>query len=301
MNVVKYDWQLSEESPFIYDLQRYRSDFSFPGNDMHGDLHLLIMFKGRFQTRIGSSSFDYQGGDLILIAPWEIHGSYTAAAGTELLSITIFCRSLRSGLAALAPQLDALLLLPPEERMQLLRQNACVDSACSHARRLLDSKKVVVMAGEQRLAINGFEFSAAERTFEFIRILELFAVILQNIGFIESNGGKLDWAEHLTAALQLLESGSVVPLSAGRAAAECNLSCGYFNIIFKKLYGISFYTYELKYRLRRAEADLCSGQYSVKEIAQRNGFADTSHFSKTFKKYYFAAPSDYAATADAVK
>ena len=301
MRIVKYDWQLSPERPFIYDWQQYRSDFSFSGYDMHGDLHLLIMLKGRFQTRIGEACGNYRPGDLILIAPWEIHGNYAAAAGTELLSVTVFCSSLRNGLSALAAQLDTLLLLPPEERMELLRKKNCVELAVKCAQRLLHSKKAVVTTGEQRLTINTFEFNTVENAFEFIHIQELFAGLLAHIGFIECIGGKRAWAENLTPALHLLESGEAVPLLSSRAAAECKLSNGYFNIIFKKLYGISFYTYELNYRLHRAEADLRSGQYSIKEISHRHGFADASHFSRTFKKYYKVAPSEYLPQAAAGK
>ena len=282
----------------MYDHQQYTSSFSFPGCDMHGDIHLLIMLKGSFVTAIGKSRFTFNAGDLILIAPWEIHGNYSIPDSAELLSITVFCSSLRSGLSSASPRLDALLLLPPEERMKLLQDLRCTRLAAEHASLLLNSRKAVAVNEDSRLQINDFSFNALESAQEFIRIQQLFAGLLQAIGNIESATGKRNQAEQLAPALRLLESGSTVPLTTARAAQECNLSSGYFNIIFKKIYGVSFYTYELQYRLRCAEADLQSNLYSIKEIAQRQGFADASHFSRTFKKYYAAAPSDYLPAAE---
>ena len=293
MDIVKYDWRLSGGQPFVYDWQQYGRDFHFPGYDMHGDLHLLIMLRGSFTTGIGKRRFSFLGGDLILIAPWEVHGNYTVSAATELLSVTVFHSSLRNGLSAAAPRLDALLRLPPEERMKRLHNPACAAVAARHAQTLIRERRSVAVAEAERIEINDFSFSSMESALEFIRIQKLFAELLQQAEDLEPAVGKRDPAEHLAPALQLLESGAALPLTTARAARRCNLSRGYFDILFKKIYGISFYAYELQYRLKRAEADLRGGRYSIKEIAQRQGFADASHFSRTFKKYYALAPSNY--------
>ena len=265
---------------------------------MHGDLHLLIMLKGSFCTDIGGCRFDCHAGDLILIAPWELHGNYSVEAFAELLSITVFCSSLRSGLSSSAAWLDALLQLPPQERMEHLRKKECILLAGKHAETLIRSSKSISVAEEQRLEINDFSFGSMESAWEFIRIQQLFAGFLQYIGNVGTNSGKRNLAEYLAPALRLLEAGTETVVTTARAAEECNLNSGYFNNVFKKIYGISFYTYELKYRLRRAETDLRSGQFSIKEIAQKHGFADASHFSRTFKRYYASAPSCYCLSKD---
>jgi len=277
----------------VYDWQRYDGDFHFPGYDMHGDLHLLMMRRGSFTTDIGNRRFTFQPGDLILIAPWEVHGNYTVSGATELLSVTVFGNSLRHGLSAAAPRLDALLHLMPEERMKRLRNVECIAIAARHAQTLLRERRPVPVAEAERIAIHDFSFSSMESALEFIRIQKLFAELLRQIDDLEPYFGQRDAANRLAPALRLLESGSELPLTGARAARRCNLSRGYFDILFKKIYGMSFYTYELQYRLKRAEADLRGGRYSIKEIAQRQGFADASHFSRTFKKYYALAPSDY--------
>jgi AraC family transcriptional regulator, positive regulator of tynA and feaB len=52
-----------------------------------------------------------------------------------------------------------------------------------------------------------------------------------------------------------------------------------------------------RHRLAHARQDLVGGNTSISAIATRWGFADTGHFSRTFKARYGAAPSDYRGSA----
>lgn len=46
-------------------------------------------------------------------------------------------------------------------------------------------------------------------------------------------------------------------------------------------------------RLARARAEIAAGQDSITAIAARWGFADSSHFSRSFKAHYGSSPSEY--------
>jgi AraC family transcriptional regulator, positive regulator of tynA and feaB len=50
-------------------------------------------------------------------------------------------------------------------------------------------------------------------------------------------------------------------------------------------------------RLARAREELTESDHTVAAIAHRWGFADTSHFSRTFKAHYGSSPSDYRGAA----
>jgi AraC-like DNA-binding protein len=50
-------------------------------------------------------------------------------------------------------------------------------------------------------------------------------------------------------------------------------------------------------RLARARDDLTKSDRPIAVIAHRWGFADTSHFSRTFKAHYGASPTDYRSNA----
>ena len=64
------------------------------------------------------------------------------------------------------------------------------------------------------------------------------------------------------------------------------ISPTYFSEYFRSHAGESLQTYITKSRLKVAEARLLHSDHSVKEIAYELGFTDTSHLSRTFKKYY---------------
>ena len=118
MDVIKYNFALSEQQPFVYGFQQYGPFYEHPGSDMHEAIHLLIMLNGTFDVEIGGSRDLFSAGSVILIAPWEVHGIYIMRNHVRLLSITIAPGLLNSGLSAIAPWLEALLLMPPSARMK---------------------------------------------------------------------------------------------------------------------------------------------------------------------------------------
>lgn len=69
-------------------------------------------------------------------------------------------------------------------------------------------------------------------------------------------------------------------------AAHAGTSPSYFGEYFRRHAGESLQTYITKSRLKVAETRLLHSDNSAKEIAYELGFTDTSHFSRTFKKYY---------------
>lgn len=76
------------------------------------------------------------------------------------------------------------------------------------------------------------------------------------------------------------------PLRVAALAEKSGMSPTYFSEYFRRNAGESLQTYITKSRLKVAEARLLHSDNSAKEIAYELGFTDTSHFSRTFKKYY---------------
>ena len=69
-------------------------------------------------------------------------------------------------------------------------------------------------------------------------------------------------------------------------AGQAGMSPTYFSEYFRRHAGESLQTYITKSRLKVAETRLLHSDNTAKEIAYELGFTDTSHFSRTFKKYY---------------
>jgi two-component system response regulator YesN len=69
------------------------------------------------------------------------------------------------------------------------------------------------------------------------------------------------------------------------------MSASHFSVLFKQHMGKSFSDYILDIRMEKAKQLLEKG-YPVNEAAERVGYQDMRHFSKTFKKYYGVNPSE---------
>ena len=76
-------------------------------------------------------------------------------------------------------------------------------------------------------------------------------------------------------------------------AASAFLSSGYASRIFKKQMNISIMDYLLQLRMDEAKKMLRETTLSIDEIASKTGYADSSYFTKVFRKAMGMTPSRY--------
>lgn len=72
-----------------------------------------------------------------------------------------------------------------------------------------------------------------------------------------------------------------------------NISPYYFSKIFKDETGENFIGYLTNARIEKAKRLLANPNYSIKEICAEVGYGDPNYFSRIFKKYVGATPSEY--------
>ena len=86
-------------------------------------------------------------------------------------------------------------------------------------------------------------------------------------------------------------------IGAGLEAAELSARFGYhpyhINRIMKELTGLTTHEYVMTRRVERAKTLLTETDTPVGQIAQALGFADSSHFSRVFRKHTGVAPNEY--------
>lgn len=93
-------------------------------------------------------------------------------------------------------------------------------------------------------------------------------------------GGLAKWQER--RAKELLSASLTTDLSLSELASECGLSQRHFGRAFKKSVGLSPHRWLTTLRLERAKGLLADTKLSLTEIALDCGFADHSHFTRTF-------------------
>ncbi len=76
-------------------------------------------------------------------------------------------------------------------------------------------------------------------------------------------------------------------------AKEFNMSPNYVSVFIKKEAGISIQNYVMNTKMKITERLLKQTTLNMSEIAEKIGFVDSSHFNKTFKKYFGKNPSEY--------
>lgn len=256
-----FDWRLNPDKPFSYFLMDYPEHISPRSPDMHSALHFGFAVKGELIGRFSGKTVCSAPGEFYLTAPWEPHYTVSVAANHRLLLINIDWGSLQNMFFTGKNRLQSLLLMTPDLRMKHLNRRLHGSSAGDA---LL--KAVMLPEGEDKDL----------RLWNLIQQIFISVLPEQNEAI---SAGEEDYQRLLPA----LKGLSNILLSVESAAAKCHLSPGYFSVLFKKQFGMSFGRYERNFRLNGAENALRRGA-SLKEAADFWGFCDKSHLSRLLKE-----------------
>ncbi len=97
----------------------------------------------------------------------------------------------------------------------------------------------------------------------------------------------------ISKGIAYLESDTEQELSISEIARMCNVSEVYFRKLFKQYSGVSPVEYKINIKIERAKQYLQFEDLSIKEIADRLDFTDTTYFVKQFKKNCGMTPLQY--------
>ena len=84
-------------------------------------------------------------------------------------------------------------------------------------------------------------------------------------------------------------------VKADTIAREVGVSSRYLSDLFKKT-GKTVMNRFLELRLERASTELrdeAFNEFSIEEIAKKNGFVSPAHFARVFKKFYGKTPREW--------
>ena len=103
--------------------------------------------------------------------------------------------------------------------------------------------------------------------------------------------------DRISEALHALEHDLAAPLDLPRLAAQCSLSVGHLCRAFKRATGATAGDWLARRRIEAAMLALRSGDERPGAMALRLGFADASHFGRTFKRLAGCTPLGYRKTS----
>lgn len=105
-------------------------------------------------------------------------------------------------------------------------------------------------------------------------------------------------ASRINAALELIRQRPGERISLLGAARACRMGVSTFAKLFKKVTGLTFAQFVLRWRLAHAAHLLLSTDWPIKTIADRFGFRYDTHFSRAFAAHYGLSPGRYRKMAD---
>jgi transcriptional regulator GlxA family with amidase domain len=105
------------------------------------------------------------------------------------------------------------------------------------------------------------------------------------------NSGLARW--QLRLALEFLEAHLAEDIGLDELAHLVGISQSQFARAFKVSTGLPPYQWCLRNRVKRAQEMLLNGSDSLADTAIQNGFADQSHFTKTFRRVTGATPVNW--------
>jgi AraC family transcriptional regulator len=99
-----------------------------------------------------------------------------------------------------------------------------------------------------------------------------------------------DWVHRVKT---LLHDDIKAPISLHGLAGEAGIHPVHLSRQFPKYFGCSFGSYRRQLRITQSLSLLLQKEYNLTEIAYRCGFADQSHFLRSFKAIMHRSPSQY--------
>nr|WP_326183719.1 response regulator [uncultured Oscillibacter sp.] len=103
----------------------------------------------------------------------------------------------------------------------------------------------------------------------------------------------LSGSAHVRFAKEYIKENYGADIRLSEIAKAGNINPAYLSRIFSEESGETFSDYLIHYRMQIAKDLLCDISINVSEVAERVGYGDVKHFSKTFKKIVGISPRDY--------
>jgi AraC-like DNA-binding protein len=265
---------LSEKRPIDIMNQSGVHDDGARHYDMHYELEMGVILEGSMERYTRDSSRVLQAGDIWFTGIWEPHG-FRCDGDCHRVVFVIWPPALTGFHLPEAPKMNLMqpFLLPQERRpvmphelrqeiIALTRHHISCGRNISPARKRLFATELLVWLFDKGLVRQSSSEAPKEQMISIAPVIEM---VFSNKRFITNE----------------------------EAARVCGLSRDIFIRTFRKLMGVSFRQFAVRYRLSGAATLLRQGELPVKAIAQEWGFTDESHLHRHFIQHYGCPPLAY--------
>jgi len=253
--------------------------------ESHGHTYFEMgyIYKGKGTHFLNNSILPYTTGDLFLLCPEDSH-TFNIEESTRFVFIKF-----TDSYFKLFQQPDADGFLSSEAiqimRNRLLKENK-LEITFPNSGILRNNIDNILLASETDQNISHSQII-------YHQILSIIALIKNSISTMAINFSLIDSSEE--ELISYIHDQIYTPnaLKIPNVSLHFNIAPKYFSAYFKRRFGIAYSQYVNQYKASLIELRFQSKMFTIKQVADEFGFADESHLSRFFKKYYQLSPGAY--------
>lgn len=270
--------ELSANAPLRVMRKRFDSNGLPAERDLHFELEVGAVIKGRVRRFSEVGHADCGPGDLWFCGMWETHGFEVIEAPCEFVMAIAWPPLLAGPLFPEAPGVD---LLTP-----FIANSVSATPEQSERRK----RTIALLQDMECLGASDADRDAARMRLRFFELLLLW---LPDAGDQpRARRTATIGISHLLPAIELVFNSRRL-VTNDEAANACGMRRDPFIRHFQRLLGVSFAKFGLRRRVRGAAEELLHSRRTLRTVAQQWGFTDDSHLHRQFLKHFGKSPADY--------
>lgn len=263
-----------------------RGDFSpLQPDHYHSFYEIFYLWSGSCRFLLKDTVYQLEAGDLVFIAPGELHHSlYSAGEICEIVMIYFKEEYLHlSDRSA-----DSFTSISG----QGLQLHSFMGSVPTVYREYLHSLLTRMLTENSR-------FDEYSEHFERCYLEELLLILMRHSVMNEKEPDLLNSRDaDILLATRYIYNNFRKPLTLEEVSSVASLSPTYFSKKFKLITGMGFKEYLNYVRLKHAQTALLTTDSPITDIALEYGFNDSNYFKDLFKKVYGKSPREYRKNPD---
>ncbi|MDR6549105.1 AraC family transcriptional regulator [Paenibacillus qinlingensis] len=274
------------ERPFYIGSLKTTTEGYSIGHHWHYHMELVYWAEGRGTVTTGSSTFNVQAGDLVLIPPCEVHAVQIEPHLSTLHYVIGFDPELISPMPQLA--FDLKYRLPYAMNRELNWNLLKLSNEQNHRLEAM----ITTMHNEFRSREIGFELTVTSGIHQLMLFLLRHSSLLTH----STPNAATHGAERLQTFVHVLayiDEHSHEELNAVDVARVAMMSYSRFATVFKQFMHMPLVKYITFLRIRKAEQLLLDPSKPITQIATETGFNHTSYFIKHFRSLKGISPMQY--------